>query len=262
MNNKLNEIIYFITKLYFSFIAYLLFRIKVNLFLESKITEILFQEKNNKDKKKYFINSFYYLHQIMIKIKEENKTESALLLVKFLNKHINKCEKITCNCKLLKTFIINENNRKVNNNEIKYFHSQLLIILNYLFESAFIDYDFYNNFDLAILLAEHHCHMKDNPMMAFSIIYTLIQKHNNKFSKFQIVILYELCQKYVYYLTARIMKEIEVENKNNNIQSLKSKQRADEFKNCFYNLRMSYKVKRLISNYIYNELKRFFIISN
>jgi len=255
MNNKLTEIIYIITKLFLSFITYLLFRIKVNIFLESKITEILFQEKNNKDEKKYFINSFYYLHQIMIKIKEENKIESTLLLVKFLNKHINKCDKIACNCKLLKTFIINEDNGKINNDDIIYFHSQFLIILNYLFESAFIDYDFYNNFDLAILLAEHQCHLKGNPMMAFSTIYTFIQKQNNRFSKFQIVILYELCQKYIYYLSARIIKEIEVENKNNNIQFLKSKQRADEFRSYFYNLRMSYKVKRLISNYIYNELK-------
>ena len=252
---KLIEILYIITKLYLSFTTYLLFRIKVNIFFESKISEILFQEKNNKNKKNYFINSFYYLHQIMIKIKEENKIESALLLVKFLNKHINKCDKVACNCKLLKTFIINENNEKIDNKDVVYFHSQLLIILNYLFESAFIDYDFYRNFDLSILLAEHHCHMKDNPMMAFSTIYTLIQKQNNNFSKFQIVILYELCQKYVYYLSATIMKEIEEEIKKNNIKFLKSKQRADEFKSYFYNLRMSYKVKRLISNYIYNELK-------
>ena len=255
MNNKLTEIIYIINKLFLSFITHLLFRIKVNIFLESKIVEILFQEKNNKDEKIFFINSFYYLHQIMIKIKEENKIESTLLLVKFLNKHINKCDKIACNCKLLKTFIINEENEKINNDDIIYFHSQFLIILNYLFESAFIDYDFYNNFDLAILLAEHQCHLKDNPMMAFSTIYTLIQKQNNRFSKFQIVILYELCQKYIYYISARIMKEIEIENTNNNIQFLKSKQRADEFSSYFFNLRMSYKVKRLISNYIYNELK-------
>ena len=248
MNNILIEIIYIIAKLYLSFITYLLFRIKVNTFLESKIIEILFQEKNNKDEKQYFINSFYYLHQIMIKIKEENKIESTLLLVKFLNKHINKCDKIACNCKLLKTFIINENNEKKNNDYIIYFHSQLLIILNYLFESAFIDYDFYKNFDLAILLSEHQCHLKSNPMMAFSTIYTLIQKQNNRFSKFQIAILYELCQKYIYILSAGIMKEIEVEIKNNNFQFSKSMQRADEFRSYFYNLRMSYKVKRLISN--------------
>ena len=255
MNSILHEIIYIIAKLALSFTSYMLFRIKVNIFLESRITEILFQEKNNKDEKKYFINSFNYLHQIMIKIKEENKIESTLLLVKFLNKHINKCDKIACNCKLLKTFIVIEDNGKINNDDIIYFHSQLLIILNYLFESAFIDYDFYSNFDLSILLAEHQCHMKNNPMMAFSIIYTSIQKQNNKFSKFQFVILYELCQKYIYYISAKIMKEIQIEIKNNNIEFLKSKQRADQFRNYFYNLRMSYKVKRLISNYIYNELK-------
>ena len=255
MNNKLTEIIYIITKLFLSFITYLLFRIKVNIFLESKITEILFQEKNNKDEKKYFINSFYYLHQIMIKIKEENKIESILILVKFLNRHINKCDKHACNCKILKTFMISENDDKLNNEDIKDFNSQLLIILNYLFESVFIDYDFYNNFDLTILLAEHHCHLKDNPMMAFSTILTLIQKQNNKFSKFQIVILYELCQKYIYFLSAKIMNEMQIEIVKNNTAFLKFKRRSDECKNYYNNLKMSYKVKRLISNYIYNELK-------
>ena len=255
ITNKLIEIIYVIMKLYLSFITYLLFRIKVNKFLEAEIIEILFQGKNNKDEKKYFINCFYYLHQIMMKIKEENKVESILLLVKFLNIHINKCDKHTCNCKILRAFMINDNDDKLNNEDIKYFNSQLLIILNYLFESAFIEYDFYNNFDLTILLAEHLCHLKDNPMMAFSTILTLIQKQNNKFSKFQIVILYELCQKYIYFLSAKIMNEMEIEIVKNNATFLKFKQRSDECKNYYNNLKMSYKVKRLISNYIYNELK-------
>ena len=253
--NKLIEIIYVILKLYLSLIAYLLFRIKVNNFLEEKIIEILFQVKNNKEEKKYFINSFYYLHQIMIKIKEENKIESILILVKFLNKHINKCDKHACNCKLLKSFMINENDDKISNEDIKDFNSQLLIILNYLFESVFIDYDFYNNFDLTILLAEHHCHLKDNPMMAFSTILTLIQKQNNKFSKFQIVILYELCQKYIYFLSAKIMNEMQIEIVKNNTAFLKFKQRSDECKNYYNILKKSYEVKRLISNYIYNEMK-------
>jgi len=242
-------------KLYLSFITYLLFRIKVNKFLEKEIIEILFQGKNNKEEKKHFINCFYYLHQIMIKLKEENKINSILLLSNFLNKHINKCEKHACNCNILKAFMINENDDKLSNEDIKYFNSQLLIILNYLFESAFIDYDFYNNFDLTILLAEHHCHLKNNPMMAFSTILTLIQKQNNQFSKFQIVVLYELCQKYIYYLSAKIMNEIQIEIAKNDKTYLKFKQRSDECQNYYQNLKMSYKIKRLISNYIYNELK-------
>ena len=242
-------------KLYLSFMTYLLFRLKVNKFLEGEIIEILFQGKNNKEEKSHFVNCFYYLHQIMIKIKEENQIESILLLVKFLNKHINKCDKNSCSCKLLKAFMINENDDKIGNDDIKYFNSQLLIILNYLFESVFIDYNFYNNFDLTILLAEHHCHLKDNPMMAFSTILTLIQKQNNKFSKFQIVVLYELCQKYIYYLSAKIMNEMQLEISKNNTIFLKFKQRFNECQNYYYNLKMSYKVKRLISNYIYNEMK-------
>ena len=151
--------------------------------------------------------------------------------------------------------MIKENDDMLNNEDINYFNSQLLTILNYLFESVFINYDFYNNFDLTILLAEHHCHLKDNPMMAFSTILTLIQKQNNKFSKFQIAILYELCQKYIYILSVKIMNEMHIEIVKNNAAFLKFKQRSEECINYYHNLKMSYKVKRLISNYIYNEMK-------
>ena len=43
--------------------------------------------------------------------------------------------------------------------------------------------------------------MKNNPIMAFSLIKTLIQKKKKSFSKFQIINLYELEQKYIYYLS-------------------------------------------------------------
>jgi hypothetical protein len=51
------------------------------------------------------------------------------------------------------------------------------------------------------------------------------------------------------------MNEMHIEIIKNNSVFLKLKQRSDECKNYYHNLKMSYKVKRLISNYIYNEQK-------
>ena len=72
INKKINEILYILFKLLLSYITFSLHTLKTNSFLESKIIQILFEEKNSKNEK-YFINSFYYFHQIMLKIKGKNK---------------------------------------------------------------------------------------------------------------------------------------------------------------------------------------------
>ena len=69
--NCFNELIYIIQKILISYITYLLILHRCNRHIEKQITNILFEEKNIKNKFD-FINSFIYFNQIMIKIKEEN----------------------------------------------------------------------------------------------------------------------------------------------------------------------------------------------
>ena len=251
--SELNEITYALIKIILSYITYLSFIMKKQTFFESEIIKVLFQEKNN-TYDKHFINSFYYLHYIMLKIKEQNKVESILLLVKFLNKHIERCNKLVCNCKLF-NFLKEKESKNINDEKLKEFLSELLINLNYLFESSFIEYDFYNNYDIIILLSEHFCHLRNNPLMAFSLINTFILKQKSKFSKIQMVILYELCQKYIYYLSGKIMHEIEKEIKDNKIELLSNQKRENELKSFYNNLIMSYNSKKYINDYIDNEIK-------
>ena len=249
------EIIYVLIKFFLSYMTYLIYLYRIHKIFESEIIKILFQERNNKNNN-LFMNSFYYLHQLMIKIKEQDKIESLIVIVRFLKKHINICNKIVCNCKLFRIIKKVEKNDNLKSEKLKEFLSEILINLNYLFENAFIECDIYNNYDLAILLAEHFCHLRDNPLMAFSIINTLVSKQRNKYSKFQMIILYELSQKYIYYMTAKIMKEIEIEGiKNNKIELLFNKNKEEEFQKIYNNLKMSYIVKRYIINYIDNEIK-------
>ena len=95
------ELISICIKILISYIIYTLFIFNNNKYLSSKIIEIIFQDKNSKNKKQFFIDVLYYFHQIMIKIKEENKIEFYLLLIKLLNKHMIICNRAFCNCKLL-----------------------------------------------------------------------------------------------------------------------------------------------------------------
>ena len=253
MKNQKNQIIYELIKLFLSIISNLVFIMKNYIFLESKITEILFQEKNNK-KEKQFLNCFFYLHEIMIKIKEQNEVESAFFLIKFLNKHINNCNKMICDCKLFDIYL-KKNNSDLNKEELKDYLNELINILNYLFECSFVEYDFYNNYDISILLAEHFCHLRNNPTMSFSIITTLILKKRNQFSKFEMVVLYELSQKYIYYIIAKVKSDFGAEIENNKLDLLKNQLRQNEFIDYYYNLTLSNKAKKLIANYIDNEMK-------
>ena len=241
INNQKNQIIYGLIKVFLSIISNLVFIMKTYKFLESKIAEILFQEKINK-KEDYFLNCLYYLHDIMLKIKEQNNVESAIFLIKFLNKHIDNCHKIACDCKLFSIYMKNN-------------LYELINILNYLFECCFVEYDFYNNYDLSILLAEHFCHLRNNPLMSFSIITTLMLKNKNQFSKFEMVVIYELCQKYIYFIIAKVKYDYDIEIEYNKYDLLKNQIRQNEFIDYYYNLTLSNKAKKFISNYIDNEIK-------
>ena len=248
--NSLLEIINILQKLVLSLITSLLIKYKVRKHLESKIRQIIFQENNIKNHRD-FLDAFLYLNEIMIKLKEKNDSESKILLLKFLYKHINICNKLNCNCKLLNIFIKNEYDiieKEKEENNISY----LITIMNYLYESAFLEYDYYNRYELTILLAEHYCHMKDNPIMAFSFISSLISNYKNKFSKFQMVGLYELSQKYIYYIQAkeRLDKDNKISENQNDFES--QNQRVDFYYNYFISLKLSYKVKKIICNYIDN----------
>ena len=252
MKNQKNQLIYELIKLFISIISNLVFIIKNFNFLESKITEILFQSKDNK-KENFFLNCFYYLHETMLKIKEQNDVESALFLIKVLNKHIDNCNKIICDCKIFVIYL-KKNKNNLNKEELKEDLFELINILNYLFECCFVEYNFYNSYDISVLLAEHFCHLRNNPTMSFSIIATLILKNRNKFSKFEMVMLYELSQKYIYYIIAKVKNDFDVEIENNKFELLKSQLRRNEFIDYYYNLTLSNKAKKLISNYIENEI--------
>jgi len=254
INNFIYEMFYILTKIFLSYTAHLLLRLKTKSFLESKLPEVIFKEKSSQ-KLNYFIHCFCYLHQIMLKIKEDKKAESAFFLVKILYKHINNCSKNICNCKLFYSFINKEDDNKLKKELLKDYISELLIILNYLFECCYIDYDFYGNYELAVLLAEHFCHLKNNPIMAFSLINTLLIKKKARFNRFQMVFLYELNQKYIYYILAKEKKNIEEQIHENNVELLSYQNRRDEFKDFYYNLKISNKIKNLINYYIDNEIK-------
>ncbi len=104
----------------------------------------------------------------MFLIKENELIESAHALFQLLINIQKIAIKLICNCKFFDAF----EGKKYNNNESnddgpEVFLTEFLTILNYLFESDFVEKNFYNNYELTIILAEHFCHLKDKPNNVF-----------------------------------------------------------------------------------------------
>ena len=251
--NWLNELIYIIEKLLLAFISNLLIVYRCHKYLEKQIINILFQDKNVK-KKDNFINAFLYLNQIMIQIKEKNDHNQNVLLINFLNHHIVKCSKADCNCKLLSSILRKDSTENRSLRE-KNYTSNLLKVLNYLYESPFVEFDYYNKYDLTILLAEHYCHLVNNPTMAFSLIISLLIRQKNKLLRIQKIVLYELCEKYIYSIFSKIRIDDENEESLKDEYLLMNKQKFDYFQNYFMILKSSYYTKILMNQYINNLIK-------
>jgi hypothetical protein len=80
-------------------------------------------------------------------------------------------------------------------------------------------------------------------------------KNKNQFSKFEMVVIYELCQKYIYFIIAKVKYDYDIEIEYNKYDLLKNQIRQNEFIDYYYNLTLSNKAKKFISNYIDNEIK-------
>ena len=257
------EIIYLLVKFLISFLTYISIKIKINRkFLKNNINEILFEEKNKKKNEATLINCLLYLNELMIEIKEKNEVHSAYLLICFFTEHINNCHKVVCNCKILQLFLqkdLNEYKVKAGDkmgilDGSKGHIPDLIVILNYLFESIFIEYDYYNKYHLLVLLSEHFCHLRNNPTMAFALISSLMTKRKDKLNIEQLIILYELKQKYIYFITAQHKNNLNKEIRNEQSNLLLVQQKEDYFQKYFITLEIAYKIKRIICNYIDNEI--------
>jgi hypothetical protein len=87
--------------------------------------------------------------------------------------------------------------------------------------------------------------------MAFSIINTFFMRQNvNKLSKDKTIILYELSQKYVYYITSKFRKI--KQSKQDDEEFLLNGKREEESNLYYSTLKMSTKIKTNIINYIDN----------
>ena len=175
----------FLISIYFQYVANL---ININKLLNVAKEELfkIYEEKIN-DNDIYDV--FLYIQYLLkiLKLGEKKTDTQNLLNILFL--HQQNCASLECKCKLLQLVPYGKNYDKN-------FVTNLTERISFLIESSFVQLNFSNDYHLSVLLSEHYYHSKNNPIMSFSIIQTILNTSQQKLSIKQQILLYELSEKY------------------------------------------------------------------
>ena len=132
---------------------------------------------------------FLYIQHLLKLLKMGVKDTSTQNLLNILFLHQQNCTSMECKCKLLQLVPYGSN---YENN----FITNLIERISFLIESSFVQLEYNKDYNLSVLLSEHYFHSKHNPIMAYSIIQTLLNTCQRKLTIKQQIILYELADKY------------------------------------------------------------------
>jgi hypothetical protein len=126
-----------------------------------------------------------------------------------------------CKCKLLQLVPYGKNYDKN-------FVSNLTERISFLIESSFVQLDYSGDYHLSVLLSEHYFHSKNNPIMSFSIVQTILNNRQKKLAVKQQIILYELAEKYIEGCSKKIEEQLKsnFNSESTKIISMMQKEKA------------------------------------
>ena len=270
-NNILNKILSFIGEFCFSSIILemILYALLVNQNSSKKLVlliliklllavcldyifEIIYSNLMLRDtKKKLFINSLsnYSFNKNLVNnllfLKELIETENnkiLVIIIKYLYNHQKFCLNKICGCKMIKITSYDES-------DIIQKLDEYLKQINYYVESILIKYDFKKNFDLAYLISEHFFKNKKNPIMAYSVLQTLLHLNYKDLSTRELVLIYGTLNKYIKYTIKQKVNKINIEKFNNDKNKLLEFNKENELKQYFNILIKIKKITKLMKDY-------------
>ena len=188
------------------------------------------------------INSILFLRELF----EKNNMKYLNKIRQYIIEHQKQCLNYNCACKIIKI-----NNNKNKDKQIS-FIDDLKTKLNYYIESILINYNFQNNYELSILLSEHFNIYKNNPIMSYSILQTLIHYNYKNLSKIELINIYELMNQYILNSLINKTKNIDISKYNRESKSLTEIIKYTELKQ-YFNLIIN--IKKTIKCIIYYSTK-------
>ena len=162
--------------------------ININMLL-NVAKEELFKINEEKINDTDIYDVFLYIQYLLKLLKYGKKDTNTQNLLNILFLHQQNCVSLECKCKLLQLV-------PYGSNYDKNFVINLTERISFLIESSFVQMDYSNDYHLSVLLSEHYFHSKNNPIMSFSIIQTILNTSQKKLSIKQQILLYELSEKY------------------------------------------------------------------
>ena len=185
-------------------------------------------------KKKIFNNPYNSqfdkeLNDSILFIREIYKNKNIKYLSQINNlfiEHKKNCSNNNCACKLIMLKKI-----KINNGQFSL--EEMIKKLNYFLESILIHYNYQNNYLLSLLLSEHFLIYKENPLMSYSILQTLLHSNYENLTQDQLIIIYECMTKYINIFIKSKLKKINIIKANGEKSKLKKINKEEELSNYF-----------------------------
>ena len=219
--------------------------LNINLLLKYAKIELFKINKEIENELIYEI--FLFVYDMMKNVKNSKGDASSQNLLNIVFLHQSECHQMNCKCKLIQMIPYGENYEKN-------FIPNLIERFSFLVESAFVQIDYSNDYDLTLLLCEHYCYFKNNPIMAYSMVQTLLHFNCDKLGLSQLIQLYEVADKYIEVslnmAELQLTKDLNSGNKSGFNQILKE----NKFKDIFFMLNKVKKIQKIMYQYSQNEI--------
>ena len=197
----------------------------------------IYDENNIYDNSNF--DCLFFFNELYKKIKENSDDENLKKMINIILIHQSKCNNIVCKCKYIHIFPYG---KKYSKNYVNHF----LEGINLLFESIFVELDYQKNYKLTFLLAEHYCNFKENPILSYSMVQTILYFYTKSLNINQIFILLIAFTKYIAKCNDKY--KIILENKNIEEETFINKQQV-LFKKIFENHKYLVKIKNILKKY-------------
>ena len=199
---------------------------------------LFLKDSNNYSYDKNISSYILYLKEIM----ENNYNKIFIIMINFLSDHQKYCQNKFCGCKIIKLASYNLSDLNKNLNDFKQ-------QINHYIETILIKFDFNYDFEFAYLLSEHFFIVKNNPIMAYSVLQTLLHNNYKNLSIKELVFIYGELNKYINFSLKDKMNKRNIKKFNNNKKELMDENKEYELKQYFNFLIKIKKSVKLMKDY-------------
>ena len=210
--------------------------------LLSLVKEELFKIYSSKIDNEEIYDVFLYIYEILKIIKSNKENIASSTLINMILEHQNSCSIKTCKCKLIQ---IMPEGEQYNEN----FTYNFIQRITFFIETAFIQVDYSSDYHLTLMFAEHFSLFRNNLVLGFSLLQTLIQFNIHNLKMSELLTIYETCQKYVMIaIEMDLLSAIENEDRNFIIK-------GNLFKEKFALCNLIYDIQKMMLQYCNQEIE-------